>query len=75
MIKLRNEGLLCCHSSYIFSKYFYTGHLIISSSFSTDDLYADALTVVFSSRGASTVSFGVVNVNEKALRCVQLHFK
>jgi hypothetical protein len=68
MINARKEGLLCYHSSYILVKYLSKGHLIMSSSFKIDDLYLEALTVVFSNTGASIVSFGVVKVKVNALR-------
>lgn len=31
IIKLKNDGLLCCQSSYMLEKYADKGHLIISS--------------------------------------------
>jgi|LauGreDrversion4_2_1035121.scaffolds.fasta_scaffold13742_7 hypothetical protein len=49
MIKLTNDGLLCCHSSYILLKYLSRGHLMISFRVNVFEAWAVAFFVIFSS--------------------------
>ena len=60
-MKLMKDGRLCCQSSYMFVKYLSRGHTTMSFKVSFFVYYAPALTVEFSSKGASIVNFGVVN--------------
>lgn len=73
MIKLMNDGRLCCQSFFRLAKYASSGHLIMSDSDTFLRTSEPALTVVFSSKGASIVNLGVANKIVKELKCEQLH--
>jgi len=68
MMKLMNEGLLCCHSSYMLLKYLSKGRIMMSFKVRVLISYDLALTVVFSKIGESMVSLGVTNYMLKALK-------
>lgn len=67
-MKLINDGRLCCHSLYKLAKYASNGHFIISLSVTFLFFSDSAEMVVFSSKGASIVSLGVVKRIVKALK-------
>jgi hypothetical protein len=56
-------------------KYSFKGHRTISDTSNTYFSSFDAPIVEFSSKGASTVNLGVVNVIAKELKWLHLHLK
>ncbi len=71
----KKEGWLCYQSSPRLSKYSFKGHLTISDTFTSYFSSFEAGTVEFSSKGASTIILGVVNVIANELKWLHLHLK